>query len=262
MVPRKQIFPVADLFRHSIFLTQEKKDMAADGKTISRFHSMPFGISIMPEGVLFSLWAPGAGTVELALEDSDGDPHLYPMAGVDGWYRLLASQAGPGTLYRFRIDEDLLVPDPVSRCQAEDIHGPSIVIDPQEFQWQDASWQGRPWEEAIIYELHAGAFSPDGRFSGIIERLDYLADLGVTAVELMPLADFPGRRNWGYDGALLFAPDRTYGAPDDLKSLVQAAHARNMMVFLDVVYNHFGPEGNYLHVYARQAFFDESWHTP
>lgn len=236
--------------------------MAADGKTISRFHSMPFGTSIMPEGVLFRLWAPGAGAVELVLENSDGARRFYPMAGVDGWYRLLSAQAGPGSLYRFRIDEDLLVPDPVSRCQAEDIHGPSVVIDPQAFQWQDASWQGRPWEEAIIYELHAGAFSPDGRFSGITERLDYLADLGVTAVEFMPLADFPGRRNWGYDGALLFAPDRTYGAPDDLKSLVQAAHARNMMVFLDVVNNHFGPEGNYLHVYARQAFFDESCHTP
>jgi len=237
--------------------------MAADAMTINRSHSMPFGTMIMAEGVLFRLWAPGAGTVELVLEESDGARQFYPMTGPDdGWYHLLNSRAVPGSLYRFRIDGDLLVPDPVSRCQAEDIHGPSVVIDPQSFPWRDGSWKGRPWEEMIIYELHTGAFSPDGRFSGIIERLDYLADLGVTAVELMPLADFPGRRNWGYDGALLFAPDRTYGAPEDLKALVQAAHARDMMVFLDVVYNHFGPEGNYLHVYAREAFFDESRHTP
>jgi maltooligosyltrehalose trehalohydrolase len=236
--------------------------MTAQVMTVARQHPMPFGTEISPKGVMFRLWAPGARTVELVLENKTGD-RFFPMAGDrQGWYRLLSPRAGPGSHYRFRIDSDLLVPDPVSRCQAEDIHGPSVVIAPEAFPWQDHSWQGRPWEEAIIYELHTGTFSPDGTFAGVIDRLDYLAELGVTAVELMPVADFPGQRNWGYDGALLFAPDRAYGAPEDLKSLIQAAHARNMMVFLDVVYNHFGPEGNYLYVYAKNDFFDQSRHTP
>ena len=224
---------------------------------------MPFGTEVLPDGVLFRLWAPGARTVELALEQDNGGPRLTPMTGDgNGWYQLFSPEAGPGSRYRFRIDHTLLVPDPVSRCQAEDVHGPSVVIDPRTFAWQDGSWQGRPWEEAIIYELHTGAFSPDGRFSGIIERLDYLVELGVTAIELMPVADFPGQRNWGYDGVLPFAPDRSYGSPDDLKALIQAAHARNLMVLLDVVYNHFGPEGNYLYVYAKDRFFDERRQTP
>jgi malto-oligosyltrehalose trehalohydrolase len=136
------------------------------------------------------------------------------------------------------------------------------VCDPELFVWQDQDWHGRPWEEAVIYELHVGTFSPTGTFAGVMERLDYLVDLGVTAIELMPIAQFPGRRNWGYDGALLFAPANVYGRPDDLKKLVQAAHQRGLMVFLDVVYNHFGPEGNYLHVYAKEAFFTEDVHTP
>jgi maltooligosyltrehalose trehalohydrolase len=135
------------------------------------------------------------------------------------------------------------------------------VIDPNAFDWQDADWRGRPWEEAVIYELHVGAFSSYGTFAGACERLDYLADLGVTALELMPLSDFPGKRNWGYDGVLQFAPDSSYGRPEDLKRLVQAAHARGLMVLLDVVYNHFGPEGNYLGLYAPQLFTDRH-HTP
>ena len=136
------------------------------------------------------------------------------------------------------------------------MHGPSQVIDPATFEWQDEAWHGRCWEEAVIYELHVGAFTQPGTFSAVEERLDYLADLGVTALELMPVSDFPGKRNWGYDGVFPFAPDSTYGGPDDLKKLVQSAHARNMMVLLDVVYNHFGPEGNYLGIYAPQFFTD------
>ena len=234
-----------------------------EATTTRRAHAMPFGTEIRPDGVLFRLWAPGARSIDLALEQGDGGCLLVPMeADGDGWHQLLAPQAGPGSLYRFRIDQGLSVPDPASRCQLNDVHGPSLVVDPRSFPWRDGSWRGRPWEEAVIYELHPGAFTPDGRFAGVIDRLDYLAELGITAVELMPVADFPGGRNWGYDGALLFAPDRTYGAPEDLKALVEAAHARDLMVLLDVVYNHFGPEGNYLHVYARDAFFDESRHTP
>jgi malto-oligosyltrehalose trehalohydrolase len=129
------------------------------------------------------------------------------------------------------------------------------------FDWTDGGWLGRPWEDAVIYELHVGAFTPEGSFAGVEKKLDYLADLGVTAIELMPVADFPGRRNWGYDGVLPYAPDSSYGRPEDLKRLVQAAHAAGLMVFLDVVYNHFGPDGNYLNAYSPQ-FFTERHRTP
>ena len=237
--------------------------MVAADQTVPRVHVMEFGTEVRSEGILFRLWAPGASAVDLVLEGDEGTRRFHRMAGDGtGWYRFFATEAAPGARYSFRIEDDLLVPDPASRCQASDIHGPSVVIDPRAYPWRDTSWRGRPWREAIIYELHVGTFSAKGDFAGVSERLDYLADLGVTALELMPIADFPGERNWGYDGALLFAPDRAYGSPEDLKSLVEAAHARNLMVFLDVVYNHFGPEGNYLYVYARQAFFDESRQTP
>src|SRR3954471_7540785 len=166
-----------------------------------------------------------------------------------------------GSLYRFQIDDKAEVPDPASRFQPQDVQGPSEVVDPTAFQWRDENWRGRPWEEAVFYELHVGTFSPEGTFRGVEQKLDYLRDLGVTAVELMPLADFSGARNWGYDGVLPFAPDSSYGRPEDLKQLVQAAHARGLMMFLDVVYNHFGPEGNYLHLYAPQ-FFTNRHHTP
>jgi malto-oligosyltrehalose trehalohydrolase len=135
------------------------------------------------------------------------------------------------------------------------------VVDATTFNWRDEAWRGRPWEEAVIYELHVGAFTPAGTFSAVAKRLDYLADLGITAIELMPVADFPGKRNWGYDGVLPFAPDSAYGRPEDLKALVQSAHDRGLMIFLDVVYNHFGPEGNYLNAYAPQ-FFTSRHKTP
>jgi 1,4-alpha-glucan branching enzyme/maltooligosyltrehalose trehalohydrolase len=187
---------------------------------------------------------------------------LLPMDRLtDGWFQLDTSQASPGALYRYRIDGGLRVPDPAARANPDDVHGPSQVIDPAGFNWQDTDWRGRPWIEAVIYELHLGAFTADGGFTAAVQRLDYLVDLGVTAIELMPVADFPGMHNWGYDGALLFAPDHSYGTPNELKALVQAAHARGLMVLLDVVYNHFGPEGNYLQHYAPQ-FFNEHHHTP
>jgi maltooligosyltrehalose trehalohydrolase len=225
---------------------------------------MPFGAQTTPEEeVFFRVYAPAAGTVELCLEAGAGAPRVLPMqAGRDGWHHLLVAGAGAGDLYRFRVAPALMVPDPASRYQPEGVHGPSEVIAPESFHWQDAAWPGRPWEEAVIYELHVGTFSPDGTFHGIVERLDYLVDLGITAIELMPVAEFPGRRNWGYDGALLFAPSRCYGRPEDLKILVQEAHRRGLMILLDVVYNHFGPEGNYLHAYARQPFFTDNHHTP
>ena len=138
------------------------------------------------------------------------------------------------------------MPDPASRFQPRDVDGPSEVVDPGAFAWDDAGWQGRPWDEAVIYELHVGTFTAKGTYKGVQEKLHHLHELGVTAIELMPLADVPGRRNWGYDGVLPFAPDSRYGRPEDLKALVQAAHRASLMVILDVVYNHFGPKGNYL----------------
>jgi maltooligosyltrehalose trehalohydrolase len=178
-----------------------------------------------------------------------------------GWFELVTDAAKPGTQYKFQIDSKQEVPDPASRFQPRDVHGPSEVIAPNDLDWQDGSWRGRPWEQAVIYELHVGAFTEAGSFSAIKNRLDYLADLGVTAIELMPVSDFPGKRNWGYDGVLPFAPDSFYGRPEDLKSLIQSAHAHGLMMFLDVVYNHFGPEGNYLGLYAPQ-FFTSRHKTP
>lgn len=222
-------------------------------------HRMPFGAEIMAAGgVRFRLWAPGVDSVALKLDAEDEQPMT---AAGGGWFEFKHAAARAGSRYQFRLPDGLLVPDPASRSNPDDVHDASEVIDPADFDWSDAAWRGRPWEEAVIYELHVGSFSAAGNFSGVMERLDYLAELGVSALEIMPVADFPGRRNWGYDGALLFAPDAAYGRPDDFKRLIDAAHRRGLMVFLDVVYNHFGPEGNYLHAYAPD-FFAPSHATP
>lgn len=225
-------------------------------------HHMPFGAELTAKGsVRFRLWAPAAREVELCLESGPKIACLGMAAQDEGWFELETERAGVGSLYRYRIDGNAWVPDPASRFQPQDVHGPSEVIDPADFEWQDQKWNGRSWEEAVIYEAHVGTFTSEGTFCALEARLDYLADLGITALELMPVADFPGRWNWGYDGAYIFAPESCYGQPQALKSLVQAAHARGLMVFLDVVYNHFGPEGNYLHQYAPD-FFTERHHTP
>ncbi|HXM67656.1 MAG TPA: malto-oligosyltrehalose trehalohydrolase [Candidatus Acidoferrum sp.] len=229
---------------------------------MKRRHKMPFGAEYRDDGsVRFRLWAPAARRVELSLTGTTRST-LLPLKPRDkSWFELVTDAAKPGTQYRFRIDDAQEVPDPASRFQPRDVHGPSEVIDPESFEWQDHGWKGRSWEEAVIYELHVGAFTSSGTFSSVRMRLDYLADLGVTAIELMPVADFPGRHNWGYDGVFPFAPDSTYGRPEDLKRLVQTAHDNGMMVLLDVVYNHFGPEGNYLNAYAPQ-FFTDRHRTP
>jgi len=215
----------------------------------------PFGAEITPQGVRFRLWAPKAQRVELQL-----DGEFFPLEGRDGWFERVEPRAKVGSLYRYRIDGGQLVPDPASRFQPQDVDGPSEVIDPRAFRWQEG-WQGRPWREAVIYELHVGTFTPEGTYKGVQSKLSHLIEVGITAIELMPLADFAGRRNWGYDGVLPYAPDSAYGRPEDLKALVQAAHDAGLMVFLDVVYNHFGPKGNYLHLYAPQ-FFTERHKTP
>lgn len=227
------------------------------------YHEMDFGPRLLPEGgVCFRLWAPSAEQVELGLLPEGGEWLTYTMEQAgSGWFQLTAAEAYSGDFYQFRIDNNIWVPDPASRFQPEDVHGPSEIVSPAAFVWDDQDWKGRPWEEAVFYELHAGTFTPEGTFRGVESRLDYLADLGITAVELMPVAAFPGRRNWGYDGVLPFAPESTYGRPEDLKNLIQQAHHRGMMVFLDVVYNHFGPEGNYLHEYAG-PFFSRRHKTP
>lgn len=224
---------------------------------------MPFGAEVQESGgVRFRLWAPQAQCVYLQLEALDGDKRLLPMKNLgQGWYHLLTDDAFPGALYRYHVNRELLVPDPASRYQPEDVHGPSEVVSATEFPWDDNTWKGRPWEETILYEMHVGTFTSQGTFAAAAARLDYLVDLGITAVELMPVADFPGGRNWGYDGALLFAPDSSYGRPEDLKRFVQTAHHKGLTVFLDVVYNHFGPEGNYLHIYA-ESFFTNRHQTP
>ena len=198
---------------------------------MKRHHAMPFGAQLCPDGrVRFRLWAPAARKVELCLHDHAHEARLQMAAEDEGWFGMRTGLAAPGTLYSYRIDDGWQVPDPASRYQPDDVHGPSQVIDPGRFDWQDEDWRGRPWEEAVIYEWHTGAGTLQGDYSGTAARLDYLAELGVTALELMPLADFPGRRNWGYDGVLPFAPDSSYGHPEELKALVQAAHARGLMV--------------------------------
>jgi maltooligosyltrehalose trehalohydrolase len=217
--------------------------------------SLRFGPQLHPEATTFRLWAPAAERVELILDRS------HPMqAQSEGWHEVTIPGTGAGALYKYRIDDDLAVPDPASHFQPHDVFGPSEIIDHDRYVWRAKEWRGRPWEEAIILEVHVGTFTSAGTFRSAIDKLDHVAETGFTAIELMPIADFAGLRNWGYDGVLLYAPDNTYGHPDDLRALVDEAHLRGLMVFLDVVYNHFGPEGNYLSRYAP-AFF-ASTHTP
>lgn len=214
-----------------------------------------FGAQVLESGqTRFRFWAPAQETVTVAMEAGAA----VPMSrSHDGWFEATASCAA-GTRYRYRLSDGTLVPDPASRLQDGDVHDPSVVINPHSYKWRNTGWRGRPWNETVLYELHAGTL---GGFRGVAKELPRLAALGVTAVELMPISDFPGRHNWGYDGVLPYAPDTSYGTPDDLKSLVDAAHDQRLMIFLDVVYNHFGPDGNYLSLYAPQ-FFREDRQTP
>ena len=229
---------------------------------MKRLHTMPFGAQRCGNGrIKFRLWGPAAREVNVCVMEPSAEV-LLPMTSSEvGWFELCTDRARVGSHYKFQIDAGQKVPDPASRYQPMDVHGPSEVIDPATFEWEDSNWLGRSWEEAVVYELHVGTFTPEGTFAAAEQRLDYLAQLGVTAVELMPVADFPGARNWGYDGVLQFAPDSQYGRPQDLKRFIQSAHAHGLMVMLDVVYNHFGPEGNYLRAYAPQ-FFTARHRTP
>jgi maltooligosyltrehalose trehalohydrolase len=207
-----------------------------------------------PEHTRFALWAPDAFYVSVELENGQSLP-LLPQA--DGWF-VITTRCPAGTRYRFNIDGELEVPDPASRAQAGDIDQHSVVVDPHAYRWQHSTWLGRPWSEAVIYELHVGAL---GGFQAVEQHLSRLVELGITAIELMPIAQFPGERNWGYDGVLPYAPQASYGTPEQLKHLIDTAHGHGIAVILDVVYNHFGPDGNYLHRYAK-GFFREDVHTP
>jgi maltooligosyltrehalose trehalohydrolase len=202
----------------------------------------------------FRLWAPAQQAVTLELAEGEA----VPMArGDDGWFTA-ELPAGPGTRYRFRLSDGLAVPDPASRAQAGDVHGWSVLVDPDAYRWTQPDWRGRPWEETVLYECHAGLM---GGFSGVAEALPALAELGVTAIELMPVAAVSGTHNWGYDGVLPYAPAVALGSPEDLKALVDRAQALGLTILLDVVYNHFGPDGNYLPAIAP-AFFREDRQTP
>ena len=226
-------------------------------------HRLPFGAELIGSSqhdgprTRFRLWAPSRSAVRVEFEYEGNASTVDMTSAGDGWLEAQAA-CGAGTRYRYRLDGDLAVPDPASRFQPEDVHGPSEVVDALAYSWRCPQWRGREWEEMVIYELHVGAL---GGYANVARRLPHLAQLGVTAIELMPLNDFAGRRNWGYDGVLPFAPDSAYGRPEELKALIDRAHELGLAVLLDVVYNHFGAEGNYLPQYAG-AFFRDDVNTP
>ncbi len=211
-------------------------------------HLVPFGANLRADGrVHFRLWAPSVASVTVEVE---GMAPVAMRREADG-YVSAKLRCAAGSRYRYRLPDGRAVPDPAARAQAESVHGPSLVVDPHAYVWRHPGWRGRPWHETVLYELHPGLL---GGFRGVMAQLPRLQALGVTAVELMPVACCPGRWNWGYDGVLPFAPDPGLGTPEELKALVDAAHGLGLMMFLDVVYNHFGPDGNHLHAYAAPFF--------
>ena len=217
-----------------------------------------WGAELQADGTAnFRLWAPSIEQLSLDLK---GRGALAMKREDDGWHEISVEEVAAGQDYGFLLPNGALVPDPASRAQARDVHSYSLLID-SAFEWQCAEWQGRPWEEAVVYELHPGTFTEEGTFGAIQQKLDHLVELGVTAIELMPVAQFSGNRGWGYDGVLLYCPHSAYGGADGLKRLVDAAHARGLMMILDVVYNHFGPDGNYISSYVPE-FFDPKRQTP
>jgi len=226
---------------------------------MSRFHStLPFGAEPFEGGTRFRWWAPALSTATLEVEGLAP----IPMQRQDDGIFQVQAPCQAGARYLYRIAEDLAVPDPASRAQSGGVHGASVVVDADAYRWRCPDWKGRPWHEMTLYELHAGCLgaTPHG-FAGVGERLPQIAQLGVGAVELMPIAEFSGNRNWGYDGVLPYAPANAYGTPNELKALIDTAHELGLCMILDVVYNHFGPDGNYLHAYAP-AFFDPGRDSP
>ena len=205
-------------------------------------------------GVHFRVWAPRRQRVEVVFEDGAMRP-LQLERDADGYFGGISSEARDGSLYRFRLDGgETLYPDPASRFQPQGPHGPSQVVDPKEFRWSDQRWPGVGAENQVLYEMHIGTFTREGTWEAAARELPYLADIGVTCIEVMPVAEFPGRFGWGYDGVDLFAPTRLYGSPDDFGRFVDRAHAVGVGVILDVVYNHLGPDGNYVKEFSEHYF--------
>ncbi|MFK3690812.1 malto-oligosyltrehalose trehalohydrolase [Agrobacterium tumefaciens] len=208
-------------------------------------------------GVTFRTWAPGHS--HLYLDDGQA---LRPMKrDRGGWFEITSDDATAGTEYFFVTTDGTRVPDPASRAQKDDVNGPSVVTDPDRYTWRNVEWVGRPWEEAVIYEMHVGTFTVEGTFNAAVGKLSHLAQLGITMIEVMPVSHFGGNHGWGYDGSLLYAPHTAYGAPDDFKAFIDEAHGHGISVVLDIVLNHFGPEGNYLSLLAP-SFFDKDRKTP
>jgi maltooligosyltrehalose trehalohydrolase len=218
------------------------------------------GATPRPDGRMsFAVWAPYCRSVGVALNGSKSNS--VPLVPRDkGYFEATLDGIPVGTRYQYLLDGNHLRPDPASRFQPEGVHGPSHVFDSAEYKWKDAGWKGIPLESFVLYELHVGTFTREGTFAGVISRLDELKDLGVTAIEIMPVSQFPGSRNWGYDGVAPYAAQNSYGGPLELQKLVDACHARGMAAVLDVVYNHFGPEGNYLAEFG--PYFTSNYHTP
>ena len=231
----------------------------SDANTTTAGRRFPVGAEVTPEGVHFRVWALDHQAVEVVFED--GTPSVKLNADGDGYFSGLAKGVKSGTLYRFRLDgTDQLYPDPVSRYQPKGPHGASQVIDPTGFKWTDAGWRGVPAAGQVLYEMHVGTFTREGTWTAAIEQLASLKDVGVTCLEVMPVNEFAGEYGWGYDGVQLFAPFHAYGTPDDFRKFVDAAHAIGLGVILDLVYNHFGPDGNYLMAYA-QEYLSPTHHT-
>jgi maltooligosyltrehalose trehalohydrolase len=223
---------------------------------------LTFGANVVADGVEFRVWAPASEQVDVVLYGPDAE-RVEPLAAEgEGWWSALVPGAGAGTRYKFRLEEGDAFPDPASRSQPDGVHEASEVVDPSGFAWTDDDWRGVPYENLVIYELHVGTATPEGTFDALIDRLDDIASLGATAVEPLPIAEFPGHRNWGYDGVFLYAPESSYGGADAFRRFVDAAHARGLAVILDVVYNHLGPEGNYLHAVTGGRYFTDRHCTP
>ncbi|WP_421505965.1 malto-oligosyltrehalose trehalohydrolase [Erwinia rhapontici] len=208
---------------------------------------------VATDTVRFRLWATGQNKVKLRLSGKETD--MQPTG--NGWFEQQISGVFPGAEYQFVLADGMTVPDPASRAQRDDVDGPSLVIDPTAYVWQNTQWSGRRWEETVVYELHIGTFTPQGTFQAAAEKLPYLAELGITMIEVLPVAQFGGRRGWGYDGVLLYAPHAAYGTPDDFKAFIDAAHGYGISVVLDIVLNHFGPQGNYLPLLSPDFFHPE-----
>jgi maltooligosyltrehalose trehalohydrolase len=255
--------PVVPILRRIRF-TMTFRTQTIDSSEPSTLRRYPIGVEIVHEAdgsapVHARVWAPGRRSVELVIEDDSTRASDSPLAPEgNGYFSGYTANATVGTRYRLRLDGGDALPDPASRFQPDGPHGPSMVVDPTRFEWSDRHWPGVSIDGQVIYELHVGTFTKAGTFRGAIERLPDLVDIGVTVLEIMPLADFAGRFGWGYDGVNLFAPSRLYGTPDDLRALVDAAHGYELGVILDVVYNHFGPDGNYLAQFSPHYTSDKA----